>query len=70
MVISLDLGMIAERWLRHTGRLARNTSFGQKLLSTLSIVFAIIGAAGLILLSIFDTYRHPRVHDAMLVVFM
>lgn len=69
-VICLDIGLIAERWLRHTGRLARNTSNTQKILSCFSIVFAIAGAAGLILLSIFDTYRHPRLHDGFLLLFI
>ena len=70
MVVTLDLAMIAERWLRHSGRLAHNTSWVQKGLSILAIITAIIGAAGLILLSIFDTANYPRVHDAMLAVFM
>lgn len=68
--IFLDLGFISERWLRHTGRLAPNTSFTQKVLSFISIVFAVIGTAGLILLSIFDTYHHPRLHDVFLLLFI
>jgi len=68
--VCLDIGFLAERWLRHTGRLARNTSFTQKLLSSISIVFAIGGACGLILLSIFDTYHHPRLHDGFLLLFI
>ncbi|KAF2237610.1 hypothetical protein EV356DRAFT_380379 [Viridothelium virens] len=70
MVVTLDLAMIAERWLRHSGRLAHNTSRWQKALSGLAIFTAIIGACGLILLSIFDTRRYPHVHDAMLAVFI
>ena len=68
--VALDLGFIAERWLRHTGRLVRNTSTAQKVLSVLSIIFAIAGSAGLILLSIFDTYRHNRLHNLFLLVFI
>lgn len=68
--VFLDLGFLSERWLRHTGRLAQNTSFTQKVLSMLSIVFAIAGTCGLILLSIFDTYRHPNMHDGFLVLFL
>lgn len=68
--IFLDLGFISERWLRHTGRLAPNTSITQKVLSVFSIIFAIAGAAGLILLSIFDTYRHPHLHDGFLLLFI
>ena len=69
-VVIFDVGFIAERWLRHSGRLARNTSTTQKTLSALAIVFAIAGAAGLILLSIFDTLHHHKLHDAFLGVFI
>jgi len=69
-VVSFDLVFIFERWLRHTGRLAHNTSAWQKVYSTCSIIAAIAGAAGLILLSIFDTLRHPHLHDAFLVLFL
>jgi hypothetical protein len=69
-VVSFDLVFIAERWLRHKGVLAQNTSWFQKLLNILATLFAIAGAAGLILLSIFDTLRHPHLHDAFLGVFM
>lgn len=61
---------MAERWLRHNGRLAPNTSNFQKLLSVVAILFSIAGAIGLILLSCFDTYRHPKMHDHCLIVFM
>lgn len=66
----LVLSFMAERWLRHTGRLAHNTSAVQKILSALSIVFGIAGAAGLILLTIFDAYRHKHLHDVFLLVFI
>lgn len=69
-VVLLDVGFLAERWLRHTGRLAPNTSRTQKALSILSIIFAIAGAAGLILLSIFDNLNHPRLHDGFLLLFL
>lgn len=69
-VVCLDLAFLAERWLRHNGRLAANTSRVQKGLSIASIIFAIAGAAGLILLSNFDTYKHPRLHDGFLLLFM
>jgi len=69
-VVVFDLSFIAERWLRHTGRLAHNTSKGQKVLSILTIIFAVIGAAGLILLSIFDTLHHHNLHDVFLVLFI
>ncbi|KAJ4344741.1 uncharacterized protein N0V89_012485 [Didymosphaeria variabile] len=69
-VVSLDLAFIFERWLRHTGKLAPNTSIWQKLYSIISIIASIAGAAGLILLSIFDTLRHPHLHDGFLVLFL
>jgi len=69
-VVTLDIAFIAERWLRHTGRLARNTSTFQKTLSILSIIAAIVGAAGIILLSIFDTVHHPILHNVFLTLFM
>lgn len=69
-VVFLDIGFLAERWLRHTGRLSKNTSRTQKALSICSIIFALIGAAGLILLSVCDTYHYPRVHDVGLGLFI
>lgn len=68
--IFLDLSFLSERLLRHRGRLARNTTITEKVLSILSMIFAAIGTAGLILLSIFDTLRHPRLHDVFLLLFI
>ncbi|KAF7514126.1 hypothetical protein GJ744_004451 [Endocarpon pusillum] len=68
--VFLDLSFFAERYLRHTGRLARNTSLAQVILSIISILFALAGSAGLILLSIFDTYRHQRLHNGFLLLFI
>jgi len=68
--IFLDLSFLSERWLRHRGRLAANTTMAEKVLSGISLVFAAIGTAGLILLSIFDTLRHPRLHDVFLLLFI
>ncbi|KAI4186749.1 MAG: hypothetical protein L6R41_003266 [Letrouitia leprolyta] len=68
--IFLDLSFAAERWLRHTGRLAKNMGMAEKILSGLSIIFAIAGTFGLILLSIFDTVNHPKLHDGFLLLFM
>ncbi|CAI6341425.1 unnamed protein product [Periconia digitata] len=69
-VVTFDIAFILERWLRHTGKLTPNTSIWQKIYSTIAIVAAIAGAAGLILLSIFDTLRHPRLHNVFLGVFI
>lgn len=68
--IFLDLSFLSERWLRHTGRLAKNLGVAEKVLSALSIVFAVAGTCGLILLSVFDTVHHPRLHDGFLLLFM
>ncbi|KAF9881311.1 frag1 dram sfk1 family protein [Colletotrichum karsti] len=68
--IFLDLSFFSDRWLRHKGRLAPNTSTGEKILYGLSIFFAIIGTVGLICLSIFDTYRHKNLHLLFLLLFM
>lgn len=68
--IFLDISFLSERWLRHRGRLAANISMTEKVLSGLSMVFALVGTAGLILLSIFDTLRHPTLHDIFLLLFV
>jgi Frag1/DRAM/Sfk1 family len=68
--IFLDLSFFSERWLRHRGRLAANVTMTEKVLSGLSMGFAVIGTAGLILLSIFDTRRYPTLHDIFLLLFI
>ncbi|EGO61266.1 hypothetical protein NEUTE1DRAFT_77147 [Neurospora tetrasperma FGSC 2508] len=68
--VFLDLSFGADRWLRHKGRLVPNTTVTEKVLSGITIVFAIIGTCGLILLSIFDTARYPRLHDIFLLLFI
>jgi len=70
MVVVFDLAFVSERWLRHKGRLAHNYYTSEKVLSVCAIIAAIIGALGLIMLTIFDTRHYPRVHASMLVVFM
>jgi len=69
-VVTFDISFILERWLRHTGKLAPNTSIWQKIYSGIAIVAAIAGAAGLILLSIFDTVHHSRLHNIFLAIFI
>jgi hypothetical protein len=68
--VFLDVSFGADRWLRHKGRLVPNTTRTERVLSGLTIAFALVGTAGLILLSIFDTARHPRLHDIFLLLFM
>jgi hypothetical protein len=69
-VVVFDLAFISERWLRHKGRLAQNYGKGEKILSACAIFFSIVGAIGLIFLTIFNTRDHHTVHISMLVVFM
>ncbi|KXX75158.1 Protein sfk1 [Madurella mycetomatis] len=68
--VLLSLSFAADRWLRHKGRLAPNTTRGEKVLSGLAIVFAIVGTVGLILLSVFDTLRYQRQHTVFLLLFI
>ena len=69
-VICFDVIFILENWLRQRQRLASHASKTSKIFSYLASFFSIIGGAGLILLSIFDTKRYHRVHDCMLGVFI
>ncbi|KAL5333758.1 Frag1/DRAM/Sfk1 family-domain-containing protein [Aspergillus crustosus] len=69
-VVFLDLSFISERWLRHAGQLVPNKGLLDKSAAVLSIFFSIAGAAGLILLSIFDTVNHSRLHGGFLAMFL
>ncbi|KKK24761.1 hypothetical protein AOCH_002214 [Aspergillus ochraceoroseus] len=69
-VVFLDLSFIAERWLRHSGQLVPNKGRFDKACAIASIFFSVAGALGLILLSIFDTLRHPHLHGGFLVMFI
>jgi len=69
-VVSFDAVFIIQRWLRHTGKLTANASWVGKVFNVLATIFAVAGGAGLILLSIFDTLHHPRLHDVFLAVFI
>ncbi|KAI5308298.1 hypothetical protein KEM55_006063 [Ascosphaera atra] len=61
---------VIERWMRHARQLAPNTNKREKIFACCSIFFAVMGACGIIFLSIFDTWNHNNVHDAMLVLFI
>ncbi|KAL2003466.1 hypothetical protein VTN02DRAFT_3777 [Thermoascus thermophilus] len=69
-VVFLDLSFLAERWLRHAGQLVPNKGRLDKFFAVASIFFSIAGALGLILLSIYDTLRHPSKHVGFLIMFM
>ncbi|KAG5655822.1 hypothetical protein HG530_007278 [Fusarium avenaceum] len=68
--IFLDAAFLSERWLRHRGRLAPNTTLMEKVLSGLSIIFATVGTVGLICLSIFKTGKYSRLHNTFLALFI
>ncbi|BFZ62709.1 hypothetical protein YB2330_003819 [Saitoella coloradoensis] len=62
--------LIAERWLRHRSRLTPNRRTTEKVLSVCAIVCALVGAAALICLSIWDAFNHSSVHWRLTVVFI
>ncbi|KAF4336178.1 sfk1 [Fusarium beomiforme] len=68
--IFLDAAFLAERWLRHRGRLVPNTTLMEKILAGLSIAFATVGTVGLICLSIFKTGKYSRLHNTFLALFI
>ena len=68
--ISLVSSLSIERWFRHRGRLLPNARGREKVMSFLAILGSIIGGAGVILLSIFDTKRHMQLHRVFLLVFI
>ncbi|KAH9949962.1 Frag1/DRAM/Sfk1 family-domain-containing protein [Amylocystis lapponica] len=68
--VSFFLALVCERWLRHSGRLVPNMRRRERALSSMAILGSFIGGAGLILLSIFDTGRHPSLHRVFLLVFI
>jgi hypothetical protein len=69
-VVTFTLSFVFERYLRHTGKLTPNTSVWQKVYSGCATVAAIAGAAGLILLTIFDCKNHNKLHNIFLCVFI
>ncbi|KIM84311.1 hypothetical protein PILCRDRAFT_818651 [Piloderma croceum F 1598] len=68
--VSFFLSLVVERWLRHSGRLIPTMRRRERVLSSLAIVGSFIGGLGLILLTIFDTKRHPSLHRVFLLIFM
>ncbi|KAJ3500924.1 hypothetical protein NMY22_g19099 [Coprinellus aureogranulatus] len=64
------LCLIVERYLRHSGRLMPHMRTRERVFSTLAVLGAIAGGAGLILLSVFDTLRYTSRHRGFLLLFM
>jgi hypothetical protein len=66
----ITLTLLSERVLRDNGRLVPNYTDREKKLSIASIMCGVIGAAALMLLTIFDTEQYPRAHNVFLSVFL
>lgn len=68
--VAFFLSLVVERYLRHSGRLMPNMRRRERVFSTLAVFGSLLGGLGLILLSVFDTKRHPSEHRVFLLVFM
>ncbi|KAJ7510432.1 Frag1/DRAM/Sfk1 family-domain-containing protein [Mycena galericulata] len=68
--VAFFLSLVLERYLRHSGRLIPTMRRREKVFSVLAVLGSVLGGAGLILLSIFDTKRHPSLHRVFLLLFM
>ncbi|THH07456.1 hypothetical protein EW145_g3366 [Phellinidium pouzarii] len=62
--------LAVERWARHEGRLLPDMRRREKVMGSLAIFWSFVGGVGLILLSIFDTKRHSRLHRVFLLIFV
>ena len=69
-MILFDIALVIEFWLRLRGRLVRYANAAQTAFAGVAILFAFVGAAGLILLAVYDTARYPSRHIIFLGVFM
>jgi len=68
--VLLSASLLLDRLLRHRGRLVPTTTRTERVLSILTIISALVGTVGLILLSVFDTLHYPRLHDVFLLLFI
>lgn len=68
--VFFDLSFLADRWLRHRGRLVPNQTRTENVLMGLTIAFALVGTVGLVCLSVFDTARHNQLHRLFLLLFI
>ncbi|KAF7330278.1 hypothetical protein MVEN_02465700 [Mycena venus] len=68
--VAFFLSLVIERYLRHSGRLIPTMRRREKVFSVLAVLGSVIGGAGLILLSVFDTKRHMNLHRVFLLMFM
>ncbi|KAJ7220106.1 Frag1/DRAM/Sfk1 family-domain-containing protein [Mycena pura] len=68
--VTFFLSLVVERYLRHSGRLVPTMRRREKVFSVLAVLGSAVGGAGLILLSVFDTKRFPRLHRGFLLMYM
>ncbi|RXW25496.1 hypothetical protein EST38_g294 [Candolleomyces aberdarensis] len=68
--VGFFLCLVIERYLRHSGRLMPHMRTRERVLSTLAVIWAAIGGAGLILLAVFDTARYTTHHRLFLLIFI
>ncbi|KAJ7352409.1 Frag1/DRAM/Sfk1 [Mycena albidolilacea] len=68
--VAFFLSLVIERYLRHSGRLIPTMRRREKVFNALAVLGSVVGGAGLILLSIFDTKRHMQLHRGFLLMFM
>ncbi|KAJ7911502.1 Frag1/DRAM/Sfk1 [Mycena leptocephala] len=68
--VTFFLSLVIERYLRHSGRLIPTMRRREKYFSVLAVLGSVVGGAGLILLSVFDTKRHQKLHRGFLLMFM
>jgi Frag1/DRAM/Sfk1 family len=61
--------LVADRALRHR-RIPSHSSCGEMTLSVIAFVGAVLGGAGLVLLSIFDNFRFTATHDKLVGLFI
>lgn len=61
---------LAERHLRHKGKIPGSIRKKQTYLDIASVVCAFIGSIALIMLSIFDAFNHSNVHWSMTLIFV
>ena len=68
--VGFVLCLVIERCLRHSARLVPHMRRIEKVFSILAVLGSVMAAAGLILLSVFDTKRYVTLHRVFLFVFM
>ncbi|KAH7025054.1 Frag1/DRAM/Sfk1 family-domain-containing protein [Microdochium trichocladiopsis] len=68
--VLLDASFLCDWFLRRRGRLLPNETRTERVLSGLTVAFAVVGMVGLCCLAGFDTARFPRLHLVFLFFFI